>query len=231
MPFTTLLPGPIGLLRMDGFSSSATETAALRAALLDFEQAKAHGWVIDMRWSGGGPSVHLSRLLVNEGRVFSRQRHDEVHLPDGTVLPVRQDVDLDGTALPFQHALVGLIGPGSISGAELFAGPMQAYRRATLVGERTAGLCGVVRTVDLAPGWSICLATHHTDLGPEEWRLNRIGVTPDVLVSPTRGLVAATVATGSYDRTPPLSARLLRWVKIAAASLPLAGSRSKVGDF
>ena len=98
---------------------------------------------------------------------------------------MRQDIDLDGTALPFQRPLVILIGPGSISGAESFAGPMQAYRRATLVGERTAGACGLVRSVNLAPGWSISLATHHTDFGPHEWRLNRIGVTPDVLVAPT----------------------------------------------
>ena len=86
---------------------------------------------------------------------------------------------------PFQRPLVVLIGPGSISGAESFAGPMQAYGRATLVGEQTAGLCGVVRSVTLAPGWTICLASHHTDFGPEEWRLNRIGVTPDVPVRPT----------------------------------------------
>jgi len=98
---------------------------------------------------------------------------------------MRQDVDLDGTALSFQRPLVVLIGPGSISGAESFAGPMQAYGRATLVGERSAGMCGVVRSVNLAPGWTISIATHHTDFGPAELQLNRIGVTPDVLVSPT----------------------------------------------
>lgn len=185
MPYTELLPGPFGLLRMDGFSASATETAALRAALMNFEQAGALGWIIDLRWCGGGPSIQLSRLLVSQGRLFSRRRHNEVHLPDGTVLPVRQDVDLDGTALPAQRPLVVLIGPGSISGAESFAGPMQAYGRVTLVGERTAGMCGVVRSVPLAPGWTICLATHQTDLGPGEWQLNRIGVTPDVLSTPT----------------------------------------------
>jgi carboxyl-terminal processing protease len=185
MPFTTLLPGPVGYLRMDGFSSSAQESDALRAALVGFEQAGALGWIIDVRWNGGGPSIQLSRLLVNRGRLFSRVRHNEVHLPDGTLLPMRQDIDLDGTALPFQRPLVILIGPGTISGAESFAGPMQAYRRATLVGERTAGGCGLVRTVSLAPGWSIFLATHHTDFGPDQWRLNRIGVTPDVLIVPT----------------------------------------------
>jgi carboxyl-terminal processing protease len=31
----------------------------------------------------------------------------------------------------------------------------------------------------------MCLATHHTDFGPDERQLNRIGVTPDVVVAPT----------------------------------------------
>jgi carboxyl-terminal processing protease len=184
MPSTKLLPGPFGFLRMDGFLFNDAEAAALRAALVGFEQAGALGWIIDMRWNGGGPSIQLSRLLVNQGRLFSRLRHNEVHLPDGTVLPMRQDIDLDGTALPFQRPLVVLIGPGSVSGAESFAGPMQAHGRATLVGERTAGGCGLVRSVTLAPGWSIFLASHHTDFGPDEWRLNRVGVTPDVVVTP-----------------------------------------------
>jgi C-terminal processing protease CtpA/Prc len=185
MPFTKLLPGPFSYMRMDGFLFNAAEAAAVRAALEGFEHAGALGWIIDVRWNGGGPSIQLSRLLVNQGRLFSRVRHNEVRLSNGTALPMRQDIDLDGTALPFQRPLAILIGPGSISGAESFAGPMQAHRRATLVGERTAGGCGLVRSVNLAPGWSIFLASHHTDFGPDEWRLNRIGVTPDVVVTPT----------------------------------------------
>jgi len=185
MPSTKLLPGPFGYLRMDGFLLNAVETAALRAALLGFERVGARGWIIDMRWNGGGPSIQLSRLLVNQGRLFSRVRHNDVQMPDGTLLPMRQDIDFDGTALPFQRPLVVLIGPGSVSAAESFAGPMQAHGRAILVGERTAGGCGLVRSVNLAPGWSIFFASHQTDFGPDEWRLNRIGVTPDVQVTPT----------------------------------------------
>src|SRR5438132_13562788 len=59
MPFTDVLPGPFGLLRMDGFAFSAAETAALRAAFMGFEQAGALGWIIDMRWNGGGASFQL----------------------------------------------------------------------------------------------------------------------------------------------------------------------------
>lgn len=191
MPLAQVLPGPFGLLRMDGFACSPQETAALRAAFEAFEQVGALGWIIDMRWNGGGPSMHLSRLLLNHGRLFSRVRHNEVQLADGTRLPMRQDIDAEGTALAFQRPLVILIGPGSLSGAESFAGPMQAHRRAVLVGERTAGGCGLVRWVSLAPGWWICLATHQTVFGPDEWRLNRIGVTPDVPVSPTPDAEAA----------------------------------------
>jgi C-terminal processing protease CtpA/Prc len=191
MPYEKLLPGPFGYLRMDGFLFNPIEAEALRAALEGFEQAGALGWVIDMRWNGGGPSLQLSRLLVSQGRLFSRVRHNEAHLPDGAMLPQRQDIDLDGTALPFQRPVVVLIGPGSVSGAESFAGPMQAYGRATLVGERTAGGCGLVRSANLGPGWSIFLASHHTDFGPDEWQLNRIGVMPDVQITPTLGDEAA----------------------------------------
>jgi len=185
MPYTEILPGQIGLLRMDGFAASDLEAAALRVALEGFEQAGARGWIVDMRWNGGGPSIQLSRLLIDKGRLFSRIRFNEVHLPDGTLLPKRQDIDFDATALPIQRPLVILIGPGSISGAESFAGPMQAYGRAKLVGERSAGACGLVRTVHLAAGWTICLATHHTDFGPDERQLNRIGISPDVVIAPT----------------------------------------------
>lgn len=85
-----------------------------------------------MRWNGGGPSIQLNRVLVDQGRLFSRLRRNDVHLADGTLLPMRQDIDLDGTALSFQRPLVILIGPGSVSGAESFAGPMQAHGRAAL---------------------------------------------------------------------------------------------------
>ena len=182
---TEILPGPFGLLRLDEFRHSPTETDALRAALTTFEEAGARGWIIDMRWNSGGGSVHLSRLLVDGGRLFSRHRHNDTRLADGTVLPRRVDIDADSTALPFQRPLVVLIGPASISGAESFAGPMQALGRATLIGERTGGACGAARSVELAPGWTLSLAAWETRFGPQEWALNRIGVTPDLLVRPT----------------------------------------------
>jgi carboxyl-terminal processing protease len=182
---TDVLPGPIGYLRIDGFRYTDEEAASFRAVLTSFEEAGALGWIIDVRWCGGGVSLGLSRLLVHRGRIFSRQRHNEVSPPDGTTYPMREDHDADETALPFQRPLVILIGPGSISGAESFAGPLRDLGRATLVGERTAGVCGAGHDVELAPDWALLLAARETVFGPNERRFNRIGVPPDVVVTST----------------------------------------------
>jgi C-terminal processing protease CtpA/Prc len=178
---STVLPGPVGLLRVDGFAFTDEETAAFRTVFASFENAGAANWIVDVRWCGGGVSIGLSRLLVDRGRLFSRVRHEEGGFPEGML---RQDVEADGTAMPFQRPLVVLIGPGSISGAESFAGPLQALGRATLVGERTAGLCGTGPLFELAPGWSLAVTTRETVFGPDERRYNREGVPPDVWVSP-----------------------------------------------
>jgi len=182
---SSLLPGPIGLLRIDGFAGTDDETAELRAALTSFQDAGAIGWIVDVRWCGGGYSGRFSQLLVPEGRIFARLRHNHARFADGSVHPQRENIDANGTALPFQRPLVVLIGPGSISGAESFAGPMQARGRATLVGERTAGACGFGSAVRPADGWSMLVTARETVFGPQEHRFNRIGVPPDVPVTPT----------------------------------------------
>jgi len=196
-----ILPGPIGLLRIDGFAASDEETAALVETLLGFERAGARGWIIDVRWCGGGSSIRLSRLLVEGGPLFTRLRHNATRFADGSLHPARQDIDADGTALPVQRPLVILVGPGSISGAESFAGPLRACGRATLLGEQMAGMCGFANFVRLAPEWAFVVAARETVWGPERIRCNRIGVSPDVLVVPS----ARDEATGS---DPQLTAAL-----------------------
>jgi C-terminal processing protease CtpA/Prc len=178
-----ILPGPFGLLRWDSFGRPDV-VEQVRAALTSFEQASVRGWIIDMRWNTGGVSSEVSRLLLDRGRIFSRLRHNEVRSPDGSLIAMREDIDANGTALPFQRPLIILTGPGSMSGAESFAGPLQARGRATLVGERTAGLCGGAHHVVLAPGWEVWITAWETVFDAAEQRVNRIGVTPDVIVTP-----------------------------------------------
>ena len=176
---------PIGLLRIDGFAATDEETAELRAALTSFEDAGARGWIVDVRWCGGGYSGRFSQVLVDHGLLFARVRHNEARFSDGSAHPMREEITANGTALPFQRPLVILVGPGSISGAESFAGPLQALGRATLVDEQTAGLCGMATFVRPAPAWEMIVTARETVFGPDERRFNRLGVPPDRSVSPT----------------------------------------------
>ncbi len=92
-----------------------------------------------------------------------------------------------GTALPFQHPLVVLVGSGSSSGAEVCAGSLQALARAQLAGEQTAGWLGVLRRPNLADGWNFSITAAEVQLSAVLWRLNRIGLRPDLPVIPTAG--------------------------------------------
>lgn len=131
------------------------------------------GWIVDLRWTGGGVPLGLSCPLLDHGLIFSRQRHNAVYRADGTLLyPHREDFAADGTALAFQR-------------------PLQAHGRATLVGERTAGLCGSQHSVELAPGWHLLLAARETVFGPQQLRFNRVGVPPDLQVTPSAADEAA----------------------------------------
>src|SRR5262249_46977655 len=98
-------PGPAGPLRVDGVPAPGDGTAPPRGALTAFERAGARGWIVDVRWCGGGYSARFSRLLVARGHLFARLRHNAARFSDGTDHPVREDIDADGSALPFQRPL------------------------------------------------------------------------------------------------------------------------------
>ena len=90
---------------------------------------------------------------------------------------------------------VDTLEPLAERGAELFlivgadaAASIETWHRVDAV-RRLATLVVVTRAgwemPDLAPGWRLNLTYFQTLLGPEQWPLNRIGVTPDVVVAPT----------------------------------------------
>ena len=85
-------------------------------------------------------------------------------------------------ASSWRKPVVVLIDGGSRSGKEVVARALQRHKRATLVGERTAGAVVAGRPFLLSDGSLLFLAVHDVRVDGE--RLEGVGVTPDVPVSP-----------------------------------------------
>jgi carboxyl-terminal processing protease len=173
-----VLPGNIGLIRFYNFPSTNQLAEQLRKALEQFEAAGVRGWIIDLRDNSGGAvttAVAVASLFTERGRLYkviTRGALDTF-------------IQVDGSALPFQRPLVFLVGPGSNSAAEIVPGALQGLGRATLVGERTGGCIGYGRVAALPDGSLLSITEAEVLIGPEERRLNGIGVNPDIAIART----------------------------------------------
>jgi len=172
-----ILPGNVGLVRWYTFQSTAEQLTQLRRTLEDFEEQGVQGWVIDLRDNPGGSAAlrrAITSLFIEGGRI------------DGVLTRGRPPVytEASGDALPFQRPLVFLVGPNSASAAEILPAVLQARGRAVVVGEQTAGCIGSTIPNGLLDGSALYVTLFEYVLGPEDVRLHRIGVTPNIEVAP-----------------------------------------------
>lgn len=171
-----VLPGGVGLVRFDSFPPGTQLRDQLHAAFQDLEAQGVQGWVLDLRFNGGGQARALediAGLFTEHPRVYGTlSRRDTAPAWRGT----------QGEPLAVQHPLVVLIGPSTLSAAEHLAGFLQGAGRATLVGQTTAGCIGVERFVNLADGSQIGVTEYALLVGPDGRQLNRAGIAPDLPV-------------------------------------------------
>jgi C-terminal processing protease CtpA/Prc len=116
--------------------------------------------------------------------------------------------------MTYSGHLVVIVDRTTESGAESLARALQFYRRATIVGTRTAGkVLGVDVEVTLEDGGLLRVATLNM-FAPDGKRLEGTGVQPDVVVGR-----ASAAATGERD------AQLSAAIRLARQSLPAATLR------
>lgn len=166
-----LLEGEIGYIRLYGFTDPAADE--VRDAIESLTDQGARGFIFDVRDNPGGlltSSVDVSSLFIESGVIV------KVEDREGTVEEHRANGDL-ATDAP----LVVLINGNSASASEIVGGAVQDYGRALLVGEQSFGKGSVQAIEELSFGGAVKLTIAHY-VTPKDRVINKVGLTPDVLV-------------------------------------------------
>jgi carboxyl-terminal processing protease len=128
--------------RMRGDENYRSTTRDVRRLIGELEKEGIAGLIIDLRSNGGGSlpeAVELTGLFIDSGPVV------QVRNSQGRV-QIEKDTD---SGVAYAGPLAVMIDRNSASASEIFAGAIQDYRRALLLGETTFGKGTVQNLVDL----------------------------------------------------------------------------------
>jgi carboxyl-terminal processing protease len=178
-----ILDGGVGYLRLRSFPPAGsklpngqTVAQALDAALDGFDRAGVTSWVLDLRGNGGG-------YLDGMTEIASR------FLPSGSPLLVSHTQGGDsvsrtgnGRHTPARPLAV-LINGGSASASEILASALQESGRATVVGEKSAGVANAADLDSLPDGGGLSVTAVQSLTGLKRRPLDGQGVTPDSAVA------------------------------------------------
>jgi carboxyl-terminal processing protease len=168
--------GDIGHLAINQFGDETVHE--VREILDAVDATKLKGFIIDLRFNGGGyldGAVDLVSMFLKEGLVVSVQGRGaalESHPVTGNVV------------LP-NIPLVVLVNEGSASASEITAGALQDNNRATIIGVKSFGKGTVQEVINLQEGTSLRVTIAHW-LTPGGRNLSKEGIVPDIVVERTR---------------------------------------------
>lgn len=166
----------IAVLKLSGFDDDVDE---LFNTFIREVEAKndVRGIVLDMRNDPGGyleTAIEVASEWVEQGVIVSERDNDGVE---------RQH-QARGRARLSKIPTVVLVNEGSASAAEIVAGALQDYKKATLVGKTTFGK-GSVQKYEILDDGSAFKLTVAEWFTPNGRAINEVGVTPDIEVDLT----------------------------------------------
>ena len=225
-----VLPGNIGYIDMRGFADFAPtgDQAARQAA--DAALALVAGTdalIFDMRDNGGGSAVMVGYLVghfVPDGaKIYNTfKTRGEPDSDEAPIVPIKGQRRLD---TPLYVLTTGR----TASAAESFAYTLQAAKRATVIGEPSAGGANPGGGAMLGDGLSVFISSG-TPINPitgKNWE--GTGVTPDVAAPAAQALaraqqLALTRLAGAPLGEPNLTEN--RWILEALSPPPQVGAQA-----
>jgi carboxyl-terminal processing protease len=163
----------IDYIRLSDFGTTSADE--VRQALLDGKARSARGYILDLRYNGGGrldAAVQISSFFVPQGTIVSTITRDGQRTNEAAL----------GDAIGGLRPLVVLVNKYTASASEITSGALQDYRLATLVGTRTFGK-GVVQTIFNLPNRGALKITTARYLTPAGRDIQHHGIDPDVVVN------------------------------------------------
>lgn len=168
----TAIVSYIRLSRFGDHSNEEWEKAV--SEVVTAQRNGSKGLVFDLRNNPGGyldGAVFIASEFIKSGVVVSQVNSN------GT----KEDYPVSRSGKLLNIPVIVLVNKGSASAAEIVAGALRDYKRATLVGETTFGKGSVQTTEDLPGGAGLHITTGKWLL-PKGDSIQKTGVTPEVLV-------------------------------------------------
>ncbi len=159
---------------------SDTTVPDLDGAIAEIRERGSKGVILDLRGNGGGWVVAARHTI---GRFLDPSVGPAMYEDSaGTADMVAMDIEADESVTPLDLPMVVLTDGGTASAAEIVAGSLRDYQRATIVGERTFGKGSVQRIYEFSDG-STLRVTVAEWFTPSKSRIQSEGVRPDVEIS------------------------------------------------
>ncbi|MCX6730730.1 MAG: S41 family peptidase [Candidatus Roizmanbacteria bacterium] len=167
----------VAYLTLNQFGDSTIDEWAQGVADINakWEKGEIKGLVLDLRDNPGGyleSSVYLAGEFLDQGKLVVKQESTSYENKDYFV--TRQ-----GSLLSIPMTI--LINGGSASAAEILAGALRDYKRASLVGEKSFGKGSVQEAIDLGDGMGLHVTVAKWVLPKGDW-INGKGIEPEIKV-------------------------------------------------
>ena len=178
-----MLESNIGYIRLAEFTKNSA--VDFDSALKKLKGQGMNKLIVDLRNNPGGllnVAVDTCRLFIGENKL--------IVYTEGRRQP-RQEFHADSKAPYGQIPMVIMVNHGSASGSEIFAGCLQDFHRAIVMGGETFGKGSVQSVIPLADGSGLRLTTakYYTPSGRtfhRDEKTGKGGITPDIQIDVPR---------------------------------------------